>query len=78
VAVAKNKLLSRIFQVANRYVIGQSIDIVKLYQKQGVNPQTGLYDFVDLNGDGSITAATSKLSRTYLLNILEASKPIGL
>ncbi|MBC5841705.1 MULTISPECIES: SusC/RagA family TonB-linked outer membrane protein [Flavobacterium] len=67
VAVAKNKLLSfpnlSGSTFANRYVIGQSIDIVKLYQSKGVNPQTGLYDFVDLNGDGSITAGDKQISK---------------
>ncbi|MFV8363580.1 SusC/RagA family TonB-linked outer membrane protein [Flavobacterium sp. ZT3P35] len=67
VAVAKNKLLSfpnlSGSTFANRYVIGQSIDIVKLYQSKGVNPQTGLYDFEDLNGDGSITAGDKQISK---------------
>ena len=65
VAVAKNKLLSfpnlSGSTFANRYVIGQSIDIVKLYQSKGVNPQTGVYDFMDLNGDGSITTADKQI-----------------
>lgn len=40
----------------NRYVIGMPVNIVKVFQYQGVNPQTGLYDFKDFNGDGSISA----------------------
>lgn len=45
---------------ANRYEIGMPINIVKVFQYEGVNPQTGLYDFKDFNGDGSITAPDDK------------------
>lgn len=45
---------------ANRYVVGQPTSIVKVYEYQGVNPQTGLYEVADLNGDGLITAAGDK------------------
>jgi TonB-linked SusC/RagA family outer membrane protein len=41
---------------ANRYVIGQPLNIVKLYKLKGVNPKTGLFEFVDYNNDGQITA----------------------
>ncbi|MBY0487427.1 MAG: SusC/RagA family TonB-linked outer membrane protein, partial [Flavobacteriaceae bacterium] len=65
IAVAKNKLLSfpglEGSTYANRYVIGQSLDIIKLYKSNGVNPNTGLYEFEDLNGDGSITTADKQI-----------------
>ena len=41
---------------ANRYVIGESINAVLLLDYQGINPQTGKYQFTDFNGDGKITA----------------------
>lgn len=41
---------------ANRFVIGESLSIVKLYELKGVNPDTGLFEFVDYNGDGNITS----------------------
>lgn len=41
---------------ANRYVIGQPVSTVKLYNFEGIDPQTGLYRFTDQNGDGTITA----------------------
>lgn len=41
----------------NQYVIGESINIVKLYHFTGVNPLTGIYEFEDVNGDGAITFA---------------------
>ena len=45
---------------ANRLIIGESLNIVKLYSYQGVNPQTGLYEFRDYNDDGAITSADRK------------------
>ncbi len=41
---------------ANRYVIGEPLTIAKLYESQGVNPETGLFEFTDFNGDGAITS----------------------
>lgn len=42
---------------ANRLIIGESLNIAKLYSYQGVNQQTGLYEFRDYNNDGAITSA---------------------
>lgn len=44
----------------NRYVVGQPVSIAKVYQSLGVNPQTGLFEVADLNGDGVITSAGDK------------------
>ena len=42
-----------------RYVVGESINGLssKYYEFRGVDPETGLYDFVDKNEDGQITFA---------------------
>lgn len=65
IAVAKNKLLSfpglEGSTYANRYVIGQSLDIVKLYKFNGVDPDTGLYQFEDMNGDGVISSTDKQV-----------------
>ncbi len=45
---------------ASRFVIGQPLSIYKLYNLQGVNPETGLFEFTDYNGDGVITAAEDR------------------
>ncbi|RTZ02741.1 SusC/RagA family TonB-linked outer membrane protein [Flavobacterium bomense] len=45
---------------ANRYVIGESINIFRLYHFTGMNPQTGVYEFADANGDGQITYADDR------------------
>lgn len=38
-----------------QYRIGEPLSIQLAYQYQGVDPQTGLYQFQDVNGDGQIT-----------------------
>ncbi|WP_188134050.1 SusC/RagA family TonB-linked outer membrane protein [Chitinophaga sp. CF418] len=35
----------------NRFIIGESIGIVKVFQYEGVNPITGLYEFVTVKGE---------------------------
>ena len=44
----------------NTLVIGESLNIVKVYESLGVDPETGLYRFKDFNGDGVITAENDK------------------
>src|SRR5690606_11212846 len=39
----------------NQYVVGEPTTIQKLFHFTGVNPETGLYEFEDVNGDGEIT-----------------------
>lgn len=41
---------------ANQYMIGYPTSLVKVYQYEGINPQTGLYQFTDYNGDGKISS----------------------
>ncbi|WP_264564391.1 SusC/RagA family TonB-linked outer membrane protein [Flavobacterium sp. N3904] len=64
ISFLENKLLSfpglEGSTYANKYVIGESTSIVKVYQFNGVNPQTGLYEVEDVNRDGMITAADDK------------------
>jgi TonB-linked SusC/RagA family outer membrane protein len=58
ITVPKNKIVefkdlaSSIF--ANTYVIGKSINIQKLYEFAGVNPTTGIYQFI--NAEGSLVS----------------------
>ncbi|KQK26082.1 SusC/RagA family TonB-linked outer membrane protein [Chryseobacterium aquaticum] len=41
---------------ANQYVIGYPTTLVKVYQFEGINPATGLYQFTDFNNDGKISS----------------------
>ncbi|MBB5441076.1 TonB-linked SusC/RagA family outer membrane protein [Pedobacter sp. AK017] len=40
---------------ANRYVIGEPYNIIKVYRYIGVNAQTGLYEFMDAKGNATST-----------------------
>jgi len=42
---------------ANQYVIGQPVTIRKVYRYLGVNSETGLFEFEDVNGDGVMNAS---------------------
>lgn len=64
ISVARNKLLS-FPDLANssystQYVIGEALNIKKVYHFTGVDPQTGLYTFADVNGDGALTSRDDK------------------
>ena len=39
---------------ANQYEIGKPVTIRKMYRYTGINPETGLFEFADMNGDGKI------------------------
>ncbi len=41
---------------ANQYVIGYPTSLVKVYQYEGINPETGFYQFTDFNGDVKISS----------------------
>ena len=59
ITIPKNKLVSypniEASPYANMYVVGQDLSIIKGYKFTGVNPQTGLAQFLDVNNDGNIT-----------------------
>ncbi|MEG1025203.1 MAG: SusC/RagA family TonB-linked outer membrane protein [Flavobacterium sp.] len=61
---AQNKLLSfpglETSTYKNDYIVGQPITIRKLFHSKGVNPQTGVYEFEDVDGDGQITYAADR------------------
>ncbi|WP_161594417.1 SusC/RagA family TonB-linked outer membrane protein [Flagellimonas alvinocaridis] len=40
----------------NQYVVGEPLSILKRYKLLGVNSETGIYEFEDMDGDGIITA----------------------
>jgi|SRR6218665_3723616 len=61
ITLPRNELVSfpglDISTYKNMYVIGQPLAIQKLYHYTGTDPQTGLFTFEDVNGDGKITYA---------------------
>lgn len=64
ISASRNKLISfpglEGSTYSNRYIIGESTSIVKVYHYTGVNPETGLYEVEDANGDGMITSLGDK------------------
>jgi TonB-linked SusC/RagA family outer membrane protein len=58
ISIPKNKLISfpglSTSNYKDKYVEGQSLSIIRGLKYLGVDPQTGLYTFADLNKDGQI------------------------
>jgi hypothetical protein len=63
-SASKNKLISfpnlESSTYSNSYVIGQPLNIVKVYHYTGIDPTTGIYTFEDVNGDGLLTEPEDK------------------
>jgi TonB-dependent starch-binding outer membrane protein SusC len=61
ITIPKNKLVAfpglSESTYKNRYIIGESINIRRLYHYTGIDPETGLYTVEDANGDGQISTA---------------------
>tara|TARA_R110002051_G_scaffold63132_5_gene114914 strand:- start:12208 stop:15195 length:2988 start_codon:yes stop_codon:yes gene_type:complete len=59
ITIPENKLIKfpglETSAFVNRYIIGEPLSIIKLFESQGVNPDRGIYEFKDYNGDGNIT-----------------------
>ena len=60
ISFPKNKLVSfpglEGSTYSNSYVVGMPLNIIKLYNLEGIDPNTGKYIFTDYNGDGKISA----------------------
>jgi len=41
---------------ASSYVVGEPLTILKMFHYLGVNPETGFYQFSDMNGDGTVSS----------------------
>lgn len=64
ITLARNKLLKfpnlEGSTYANTLVIGESLNIKKLYHYTSINPKTGTYTFEDYDGDGKITVTADR------------------
>jgi TonB-linked SusC/RagA family outer membrane protein len=64
ISFPKNKLVSfpglEGSTYVNQFVVGKSTNLKKVYHYEGVNPETGLYQFTDYNNDGKFTASEDK------------------
>lgn len=65
-STAKNKLISfpnlESSVYSNRYIVGLPLNIQRVYKYTGIDPDTGIYTFEDVNGDGMLTVADDKTS----------------
>ncbi len=70
ISVLRNKLMDfpglENSSFANQYVIGEPLTVRKVYQINGVNPETGIYEFEDFDGDGQISYTND---RELLINV---------
>jgi TonB-dependent starch-binding outer membrane protein SusC len=48
---------------AYKYVVGEPLDIAKVYHYTGIDPLTGIYQFEDINGDGNYDEADKQTVR---------------
>ena len=64
IAFSKNELLSfpdlEASTYRNQFMIGQALNIRKVYQYTGIDPETGIYQFRDFNGDGVLASADDR------------------
>lgn len=69
ISVAKNKLLSfpelEGSTYRNQFVIGQALNIQKVYHYTGLNAQTGVFTFEDTNGDGTTDALDKQTVKDF-------------
>lgn len=73
ISIPKNKLVAfpnlALSSYASSYIVGQPINISRVFHYLGVNPQTGLYEFADSHG--SATSEPSDITdMTVLINTL--------
>ncbi len=68
ISLPNNKLL-RYPNLASTsiFVVGQPVDVVKVYAMKGVDETTGLYKYVDNHGDGTFTPSFRE-DRTQFVN----------
>ncbi|MGJ8682945.1 SusC/RagA family TonB-linked outer membrane protein, partial [Paraglaciecola sp.] len=70
ISIPKNKLVKfdglEHSTFANQYVVGQPLNIEKLYHMVGVDSVTGVYQFEDYNKDGVIDPSTLSEDRQWI------------
>jgi len=69
ITIAKNKLIAfpnlEGSTYSNQFVIGEALNIRKVYHYTGLNPQTGLFTYQDTNGDGIISAEDKQTVKDF-------------
>ncbi len=69
ISFSKNKLLSfpnlEASTYRNQFVIGEALNINKVYHYTGLDSQTGVYTFEDMNGDGQISSLDKQAVKDF-------------
>jgi TonB-linked SusC/RagA family outer membrane protein len=69
ISFLKNKLLAfpnlESSTYSNAFVLGEALNIQKVYHFTGVNPQTGVFTFEDMNGDGLLSAQDKQVVKDF-------------
>lgn len=69
ISFSKNKLLSfpnlERSTYSNQFVIGEALNIQKVYHYTGLDPQTGVFTYADMNGDGIISALDKQVVKDF-------------
>ncbi|MGL2965900.1 SusC/RagA family TonB-linked outer membrane protein [Flavobacterium sp. XGLA_31] len=69
ISFSKNKLLSfpnlESSTYSNQFVIGEALNIQKVYHYTGLDPQTGIFTFEDMDGDGMLTPLDKQVVKDF-------------
>ncbi|WP_162127504.1 SusC/RagA family TonB-linked outer membrane protein [Flavobacterium phycosphaerae] len=69
ISFSKNKLVSfpdlATSTYRNQFVIGEALNIQKVYHYTGLDPATGVFTFADLNGDGMLSALDKQVVKDF-------------
>lgn len=69
ISFSKNKLLSfpdlATSTYRNQFVIGEALNIQKVYRYTGLDPQTGVFTFEDMNGDGILSGLDRQVVKDF-------------
>ena len=69
ISFSENKLLSfpnlESSTYSNQFVIGEALNIQKVYHYTGLDPQTGVFTFEDMNGDGIVSALDKQVVKDF-------------
>lgn len=69
ITVPRNKLVAfpdlESSSYSTQYIVGQPLSISRYYQYTGINSETGLYTFRDINGDGTISSPQDRTTIAF-------------
>ncbi len=65
ITIPRNKLISfpglETSSYSDKYIVGKPLSVAKLYNMTGVDPQTGIYQYEDVNHDGQLSSTYDRI-----------------